>query len=216
VRRVFNAYLVAIALALAAVLIFACQPPVVTTSLPETATSKPPTATRTPSPLPATSTPTPTFIPSPTPTATPTEAATPTPTIASTPTPTEAIFELVLTEAEVNQLLQDGLAKQSDVPVSNLYVRLQPGLIVTSGRTRVGFFTVDVEVTATVTVEDGKPIPEIVAIRAAGQPLTGFLRAQVENMLDPHLQRWLQTETNVYVEEVEILEGQLRITGRRK
>jgi hypothetical protein len=127
-----------------------------------------------------------------------------------------AIFELVLTEAEVNQLLQDGLAKQTDVPVSNLYVRLQPGLIVTSGRTRVGFFTVDVEVTATVTVEDGKPIPEVVAIRAAGQPLTGFLRAQVENMLDPHLQRWLQTETNVYVEEVEILEGQLRITGRRK
>jgi len=210
VRRVFNAYLVAIAFALAAVLIFACQPPVVTTSLPETATSKPPTATRTPSPLPATSTPTPTFIPSPTPT------ATPTPTTASTPTPTVAIFELVLTEAEVNQLLQDGLAKQSDVPVSNLYVRLQPGLIVTSGRTRVGFFTVDVEVTATVTVEDGKPIPEIVAIRAAGQPLTGFLRAQVENMIAPYLQRWLQTETNVYVEEVEILEGQLRITGRRK
>jgi hypothetical protein len=127
-----------------------------------------------------------------------------------------AIFELILTEAEVNQLLQDGLAKQSDVPVSNLYVRLQPGLIVTSGRTRVGFFTVDVEVMATVTVEDGKPIPEIVAIRAVGQPLTGFLRAQVENMLAPHLQRWLQTETNVYVEEVEILEGQLRITGRRE
>ena len=215
-RRVFNAYLVAIAFAFAAVLIFACQPPVVTTSLPETATSKPSTATRTPSPLPATSTPTPTFIPSPTPTATPTEAATPTPTTASTPTPTVAVFELILTEAEVNQLLQDGLAKQSDVPVSNLYVRLQPGLIVTSGRTLVGFFTVDVEVTATVTVEDGKPIPEIVAIRAAGQPLTGFLRAQVENMLAPHLQRWLQTETNVYVEEVEILEGQLRITGRRK
>ena len=70
--------------------------------------------------------------------------------------------------------------------------------------------------TATVTVEDGKPIPEIVAIRAAGQPLTGFLRAQVENMLDPHLQRWLQMETNVYVEEVEILEGQIRVTGRRK
>ncbi len=209
-RRVFNAYLVAIAFALAAVLIFACQPPMVTTPLPETATSKPPTATRTPSPLPATSTPTPTFIPSPTP------AATPTPTTASTPTPTVAILELILTEAEVNQLLQDGLAKQPDVPVSNLYVRLQPGLIVTSGRTRVGFFTVDVEVTATVTVEDGKPIPEIVAIRAAGQPLTGFLRAQVENMLDPHLQRWLQTETNVYVEEVEILEGQIRITGRRK
>ena len=199
-------------------LIVACQPPVVTTSLPETATSKPPTATRTPSPLPATSTPTPTFIPSPspTPTDTPTEAATPTPTTASTPTPTVAIFELILTEAEVNQLIQDGLANQSDVPVSNLYVRLQPGLIVTSGRTRVGFFTMDVEMTAIVTVEDGKPIPEIVAIRAAGQPLTGFLRAQVENMMAPHLQQWLQMETNVYVEEVEILDGQLRITGRRK
>ena len=123
---------------------------------------------------------------------------------------------MVLTEEEVNKVLQEALAAQSGVPVSNLYVRLEPGLIVASGRTRIGFFPLDIEVAATITIEDGKPIPEIVDIRAAGRPLTGFLRAQILNMISPYLQQWLQAEPNVYVEEVEIKKGQMRITGMYK
>lgn len=127
-----------------------------------------------------------------------------------------ATFELVLTEAELNQLLQDALAKQPDVPASNLYVALEPGLIVASGRAKVGFFTLDVEIAATVTVDDGKPMPEIVEIRAAGQPLSSFWQDQVVNMVNPYLEPWLQAEMNVYVEEVDIQEGQIRIGWRYK
>lgn len=122
-------------------------------------------------------------------------------------------YRLTLSEKEVNELVQKGLAMQPGVPVSHVYVRLETGQITVSGRARLGFFTLDVEAVATLTVEDGKPIPQIVEIRAGGQPLTGFLRAQAENLLRPYLQQWLQAETNIYVEEVVIEEGQISVTG---
>ena len=206
-----------------AALIIACQPPLAfppplpTATLPSIALS--PTATSTPRPLPVTHTPTPTLTPSPTSTATPTWAATPTPTatLRPTPTPTQVLrYRLTLSEEEVNELVQKGLAAQPSAPVSNVYVRLEPGQVIAGGRARLGFFTWNVEAVAAVTVEDGKAIPQIVEIRAGGQPLTGFLRAQAENLLRPYLQQWLQTETNVYVEEVDIQEGQISITGRYK
>lgn len=212
-------------------LIIACQSPLLfppplllatpaaitpTATLPTIAASPP--ATSTPSPL--------LLIPTPTPTSRPTSTATPTritaPTATSTlrptSTPTEEVlrYRLTLTEKEVNELVQKGLAAQPSVPVSHVYVRLEPGQITASGRARLGFFTLDVKAVATVTVEDGKPVPQIVEIRAGGQPLTGFLRAQTENLLRPYLQQWLQAETNVYVEEVDIQEGQISITGRYK
>jgi hypothetical protein len=122
----------------------------------------------------------------------------------------------VLDEAEANRLLLQALAVRPDVPISDVRVRFEPGLVVASGTTRVGFFALGVEVSATVVIVDGKPVPEIVEIRAAGQPLGGFLRAQVESMIAPYVEQWLETETNVYFDEVEILEGEIRVTGRFK
>ncbi|HUW13694.1 MAG TPA: hypothetical protein VM537_28480 [Anaerolineae bacterium] len=95
-------------------------------------------------------------------------------------------------------------------------MRLEPDLIVTSGRAKVGFLTLDMEIDATLTAEDGQAVPEIVAIRAAGQPLTGFLRTQVENMIAPYLRQWLQSDTNIYVDEVQVREGSIQISGRYK
>jgi hypothetical protein len=125
-----------------------------------------------------------------------------------------ARFELTLSEQKLNQLLQDGLAEQTDVPVTDVTVRLQRDLIVAGGRARVGFLTMNVEIDATLAAEDGELAPEIVEVRAAGQPLTGYLRAQVENMIAPYLQQWPQIGSNVVVEEAEIEEGQIRIAGR--
>ena len=123
-------------------------------------------------------------------------------------------YAVTLTEPQLNKLVRDGLAKQTDAPVRDVTVRLEPDLIVTSGKARVGFLTVDMEIDATLTAEDGKAVPEIVEIRAAGQPLTGFLRAQVENMIAPYLRQCLQTDTSIYVDDVRVREGTIRITGR--
>jgi hypothetical protein len=123
-------------------------------------------------------------------------------------------YDVTLTEEQVNRLVSDGLARQPDTPVSGVRVRLEPDLIVTSGRARVGFLTLDMEIDTTLMAEDGKAVPEIVEIRAAGQPLSGFLRSQVESMIAPYLRQWLQTDTNIYVEKVQVLRGSIRISGR--
>lgn len=163
-------------------------------------------------------TPTPTAIPTATPmasrTATPRQTELATRASSPTPTRTPARVELVLTEAQVNDLAERALAGRSDLPVSGVRIYLERDRVVATGRARLGFFSTDVEVVATIAAKDGKAVPEIVSIRAGGQPLTGFLRAQVEGMLTPYLEQWLRTETGVYVEEVQVEEDRIRILGR--
>jgi hypothetical protein len=82
---------------------------------------------------------------------------------------------------------------------------------------RLGLFlTLDVEITAVIRVENGKPIPEIVDVRVGGKPAPAPLRAQLQKMADPYLQRWAEANLAVTVEEVEITRGQARIVGRYK
>jgi hypothetical protein len=121
--------------------------------------------------------------------------------------------ELVLSEDELNEMVQDGMAQATNLPVSNLYIRLIPDLFVISARARVGFFALDMEITIAVAVSDGQAIPELVEIKANGQPLSGFLRAQVDAMIAPYLDIWLQMDTGVYVEQVIITDGKLRVVG---
>lgn len=182
--------------------------------------------------VPATPTLAPTSTPTSTPTPTPTQTATstPTPTVVSLPTatatpttPTEvgvypgAPFELVLTEREVTDIAQKRLAAQPDSPLSDVYIRFEPGQVVAGGKVRMGLFlTLDAEVVAVIQVVDGKPVPEIVDVRVGGKPAPGPLRAQLQKMADPYLQRWAEANLAVTVEQVEITRGQARIVGQYK
>jgi hypothetical protein len=140
------------------------------------------------------------------------------PTSDSVPSPTPAVtlVELDLSEEEVNAIVQKAVAGRTDVPISDLRVTLEPGLMVASGTVKISILSVDLQLLLTVRAEGGKAVPEIVDIRSGGRPLTGFLRDQVEAIINPYLGLWLQTETGVYVEKVVIEEGHLRMAGRYK
>lgn len=172
----------------------------------------------TPTPLP-TDTPTPTATPSPTPTPRPTR--TPTPATSSDLEEEPAslsgqAFEMTLTEQEVNELAQDALATQSNVPISDPRVRLEEGQMVASGQVQVGFFNVNVELTGIVPVENGKPAPEIVGIKVNGQPISGLLRTQLMNMITPYLNQLAQADLAVDFEEFEFTPSRVHITGQYK
>lgn len=180
-----------------------------------TATPAPPTPTPTATPSP-TLTPTPTAIPTPVPTLSPTPTATPMPTEEGGIYP-GAPFELTLLEQEVTDLINQRLATQPDSPLSDVYVRFESGSVIAGGKVRLGLFlTLDVEITAVVHVVDGKPIPEIVDVRVGGKPAPGPLRAQLQKMADPYLQRWAEANLAVTVEQVKITRGQARIVGHYK
>ncbi len=176
------------------------------------------TATVTATPL-STYTPTPTPLPTDTPTPTPTKAATATTApkkaaVKPAATPTPGKVTLVLKEADLNKMAQDALAEQSDVPVSNVRVDLQPGQIVFSGRAVLGFFPVNLEITATLPVVNGKPKPEIVSVKLGGEETGGFIRTQVVNMIQPYLELFAQTDLNLYVDKIVITDKEIRITGQ--
>ncbi len=211
-------YRVGISILIVVAIVVACQPSVVTTPAPA---GTPVAAGATPTPLP-TDTPTPTATPSPTP------SPTPTPTRSPTPVPEAAggdeepaslsgqPFRMTLMEAEVNELAQDALATQANVPVSDVTVRLKDGQIVAGGRVRVAFLTVNAELTGIVPVKNGKPAPEIVEIKVNGQPISGVLRTQIMNMITPYLEQLAQADLAVIVEDVRITPGRIRIVGEYK
>ena len=197
-----------------AVAIVGCQSPG-PQMVAATATPAPPTPT-------PTATSSPTFTPTPTATPTPVPTLSPTPT--ATPTSSEkggiypgALFELILIEQEVTDVINQRLATQPDSPLRDVYVRFESGSVIAGGKVRLGLFlTLDVEITAVIHVVDGKPIPEIVDVRVGGKPAPGPLRAQLQKMADPYLQRWAEANLAVTVEQVEITRGQVRIVGHYK
>jgi hypothetical protein len=176
------------------------------------------TSTETPTPL-ATNTPTATPLPTETPTPVPTKAATATPlpkkpTVKPTATPGKVT--LVLKEADLNKMAQDALAQQNDVSVSNVRVDLRPGEIVFSGRAVLGFFPVNLEITATLPVVNGKPEPQITSVKLNGAESGGFVRTQVVNMIQPYLNQFAQTDLSFNVERIVITENEIQTTGQYK
>ena len=176
--------------------------------------------TETPTPLP-TSTPTATPLPTDTPTPAPTKAATATsapkkPAVKPAATATPGKVTVVLKEADLNKMAQDALAQQSDVAVSNVRIDLQPGQIVFSGRAVVGFFPVNLEITATLPVVNGRPEPQIVGVKLNGEESGGFIRNQVVNMIQPYLNQFAATDLNLVVEKIVITDTEIQITGQYK
>jgi len=176
--------------------------------------------TETPTPLP-TNTPTPTPLPTDTPTPAPTKAATATSVpkkAAAKPaaTATPGKVTVVITETDLNKMAQDALAQQSDVAVSNVRIDLQPGQIVFSGRAVVGFFPVDLEITATLPVVNGRPEPQIVGVKLNGEESGGFIRNQVVNMIQPYLKQFAATDLNLVVDKIVITDDEIQITGQYK
>ncbi len=193
-----------------------CQTPVAQPIAPTpTPTATPtvaPTDTPTPTPTP---TPSPSPSPTPTPTATPTVAPTETPTPKPPATPTPASFRWEWDEEQLTEIAQKQAREQADSPFDpdTVYVELEPGQMLVGGRAQLGFFAVDVEAVVELKLVDGKPIPEIVEIRAGGNPVPALLQNQIMAMVQPLLDQWKEAEVNFVIDSVEITKGTLVMEG---
>lgn len=210
-------------------LIAACQPPappapdthpLLATFTPTAAASSTATATAltvptaTPPPT-ATSTPLPTVTPTSPPAATPTPlpTATPRPTSTATATPAPAKLEITLTEAQLNKIVRDALASAPNPTVQEVTVDTQPGQLLLTGQTRVGFLRVGLGVIATFSVSQGRVQPTIQSVLINGQPTGGFIRQQIEAQILPYLDQLANANLGLWVEEVEISEEAMRLRG---
>lgn len=146
----------------------------------------------------ATFTPTPTFTPLP----------------AATATPAPGSFEIILTEADLNQSL--GRAVQdASAPLQDVAVDLQPGLFIVTGRAVLGFFPVDLRIASTVSVQDGKAQAQIQEVQVNGRVAGGVVRQQVDRLLAPYLSQIANLGEGATLQTVEIGEGQVRIVGQK-
>jgi uncharacterized lipoprotein YmbA len=161
----------------------------------------------------------------PAPTPTPLPTATPTPTPAPTPTPEVAVAApaaaaatagdgVVVTEQQINDMLQEALASQQDLPVTDVVVNLEPGQIVGTGKLALGFLNSDVRLVVRLSAVNGTIVPEVVAIELDGNPVPAMLKGQVDSMIQPFIEQTTSADYGFYVESVEITDTELRVVAR--
>lgn len=162
--------------------------------------------------------PTPMPTPTPTPTATPTPVPTPTPeavsAVGAATTAGVGATEIVVNEQQINEQLQAALGAQQDLPVTNVAVSLEPGLIVGTGKLALGFINSDVKVSVRLNAVNGKVIPEVVEILLDGNPVPAMLKGQIDSLTRPYIEEASSADYGFYVESVEITDNELRIVGR--
>ncbi len=159
--------------------------------------------------------------PTPQPTASPTPIPTPTPTPAPQPAATDAAVApagadggYVVTEQQINDMLQEAIAGQQDLPVSDLTVDLQPDLIVGTGKVALGFINAAFQLSLRVEAVDGKVVPEVAEILLDGKPVAPFLKGQIDNMTAPFIEQASSADYGFYVESVTITDDEIRIAGQ--
>jgi hypothetical protein len=159
--------------------------------------------------------------PTPAPTATPTPAPTPTPTPApatvagadAAAAPGDGV-EIVTTEQQINDMLQQTLAEQQDLPISDVTVRLDPGVIVGNGKLALGFFNAAVQLSLRLDAVDGKVVPADIKILLDGKPVPAMLQSQVDAMTAPLIEEASSVDYGFYVESIEITDEEIRIVGK--
>ncbi len=202
------------------------------TAAPTDTDTPEPTATAAPSDTPtaeptatemAAPTRTPTTAPTRTPTAVPTRTPTPQPAAAPLPTatsalagaasqaakstPTPSTFSQQITQDQCNQMIQEAVAKNPSLPVSNLACDFQPDQAVITGRAKLGFFAINLAITVGVDVANCKATPRIISVDPA------MAQAQVEAGFAPYLGQLADVGADVCVTKVTITDNALTIEG---
>lgn len=162
--------------------------------------------------------PTPAPTPTPTPTATPTPVPTPTPVAvseaAAVASASAGTTEIVFSEQQINEQLQEALGAQQDIPVTNVTVSLEPGLIVGTGRLALGFINSDVKVSVRLNAVNGKVLPEVAEILLDGNPVPAMLKGQIDSLTRPYIEEASSADYGFYVESIQITDNEIRIVGR--
>lgn len=166
--------------------------------------------------------------PDPAPTPVPTATPTPRPTATPTPAPAAASemgavraattgdnVEIVTTEQQLNEMLQTALAGQQDLPISDVSVRLDPGVIVGSGKLALGFLNANLQLSLGLSAVDGKVLPTNIEILLDGKPVPALFQGQVDAMTAPLIEEASRADYGFSVEAVEITDEAIRIVGKR-
>ncbi len=169
------------------------------TPTPQTAAAAPPKDTATPKPIAP-------VKPRPTSTVTPAQPGL-AGAAAAAGTPTPSSFSQQLTQQECNKLIQEAVAKNPSLPVSNMACDFQPGQAVITGRAKLGFFGIDLAITVAVDVNNCKAKPRITKVDPA------MAQSQVESALQPYLGQLADVGADVCVEKVTITDNALTIEG---
>jgi hypothetical protein len=149
-----------------------------------------------------------------TPTPYPNDTPVPTITPSTNPTAVPGRITLVLTETHLQQKATDALAQQSKAVLLNTRFDLKPGKILLSGRAKLGLLPSRFDVTAILTKEEGRPQAQIILLKLNDVEAGSTLRKQVKEIIQPYLNQLVQTDPTLYVETIDILDNEIRLSGR--
>ncbi len=168
--------------------------------------------------------------PPPPPTITPLPTATPHPTVEPVPTripqptqesistnlpPTPGDIEIVITEAQLNEIAKQQLQSESGALIQNPDVRLNEGSIDIYGQAKAGFITGNIRVTMTAKVDDqAKPKLTIQSADFGALPVPQSVLDQFSEAINQKIADQINSEApNLRLEDIQIYKGQIVVKG---
>lgn len=120
-------------------------------------------------------------------------------------------FELVVSNDELNTLLQDSLSSKN-YQVRDVQVEIQSGQVVMQGKVKYHGFDSEVRVAGSIEVEEGKLVFQAKSLTIHDVPVPGDWKNKVESTVTKRLNQQLSA-AGVHVEEVITEQGKMTIRG---
>ena len=122
-------------------------------------------------------------------------------------------FELVLTQDELNTLVQDRL-QTKNLPLSNPRVGLQNGQLVFEADGNYKGVQAPVSANGTVSAQNGDVAFQIESLSLGGFPAPGGWKEKAQRAVSDGLKKALEEKGSAQIESVEIGQGTMTIKGR--
>jgi len=120
---------------------------------------------------------------------------------------------LKITEEQLQGAIK---ADDSNFPIKKATVKINTDKIIISGKTSNNFWGLNVEVSLTPKVEDGKVKFDITEIKSAGLKAPNSISDVVNNNLGQYLDGLSSTMGDIEVTDVKLEEGFVTVTGKQK
>lgn len=124
-------------------------------------------------------------------------------------------LSITVTEQQLTAFLLEGLASQPDITMTEPQVILQNGQIQLSGKMMFGKVNVPVQIVLAASVQNGALVVGVVSANFGIIPIPEKLLTQITDMINKNLTQSITMEgRQLDVEQVEIADGTMKITGK--
>jgi uncharacterized protein YpmS len=126
-------------------------------------------------------------------------------------------ISITITEQQLTSFIDEKLAQQTDIPLSEPQVSLQNGKIILEGKVTIGFVSAQTRLVFAPTVVDGKIEVEIVSADFGSIPIPESTLEQITQIVNQNIVEYISADgSDIQIDTIVIADGTITITGKAR